>query len=96
MKNTIRAYVPVCPPAPEIPELDITAALVLSEILDRLLGKPLDEASSEAAGLHELLRHHPGLRRECAALSSIVDAAELLTQFHWDTQRRFNTPFQPK
>lgn len=63
MKNRVRAIAPVCLPAPEIPELDITAAIVLSGILNPLLGLPLDQASSEAAGLHELIRHHPALRR---------------------------------
>ena len=91
MKNNVRATAPVCLPTPEIPELDITAALVLSEILDPLLGKPLDQASAEAAGLHELLRHHPALRRETAALSSLVEAAELLSQFNWTTAKRFNS-----
>ena len=91
LKNNVWAIAPVCLPTPEIPELDITAALVLSEILEPLFGKPLDEAKSEAAGLHELLRHHPALRRESAALISLAEAADQLSHFSWTTAKRFNS-----
>lgn len=91
MKTTVRATAPVCLPDPEIPDLDITAALILSGILEPLFDLPLEQACAEASGLHELLRHHPALKQECSALHSLAEAEQVLCRFTWATNKRFNS-----
>ena len=56
--------------------------LYLYEAIERIAGAKLhlDDALTELEALHELIRHHPGLRKDAKGLSGAIALTQLLCE----------------
>lgn len=63
-----KAGTPAPTPKPPRRHTPAWALHVLDAAFKRAASKPFCEAVPDMLGLYEMIRHHPGLRREAAAL----------------------------
>ena len=78
MQTNKRGIRPATAPAPE---LDPTAAVILGELLEKIMDGTFEDAASNCFGLSRLLEHHPALQREVSALRRISAADDVIRRF---------------
>lgn len=81
----------ICAPAPankfRRPGISDCAMILLAELYDDISGKPLDEATSMAVDLAELIQHHPALQEETKHLRAMNAAYNHFTRLSNESRR---------
>ena len=68
-------------PTKTTPQLDSTAAVILSEIMEPFHEMSLEDAASSYYGLGRLIEHHPALQRESRAMLQLSQSEDVIKQF---------------
>lgn len=63
--------------APERPPIGL---IILGEMIERFLDMPVEDATSNLAGLGDLIEHHPAFQRELRAIRAMSEARDVLVR----------------